>query len=195
MSTPAPSTTGRYVNDGRYQEPLQEGAVVPWQDCETRSTLWNVTYHQFATRWKRGVMGTKGPLGGFLVEESQPEQQVAGVVSWTQTFAEVPSPRTEAEEYVYGIQAILDGELVEIPAPTTSLVLHEYFHTTKPEKIKLDVAWRIVKVGAGFYFLGTPPNQNGANILAENALLTRWRGNIWVRRSRFVPPSVFKPQT
>lgn len=191
--------------DGDYSSAELHGALVPFRDNIRRVTLWRGTYQQLRNNWRPMPIGARGPgadftsingilvrtnrgaSGSVLVEETEPQDIGAGILQWDRLFAEIPQSRVEFEDWVHSYQTIEDGSLGEIALPVKSRVVVDYFHTTRPERIESLYAYKVLSIAGALYSTGTAVSPGATEMLGENSMLERWRGNIYERRARYVP--------
>lgn len=186
MSTPA----GIHY-DGDFSNPLQDGPWEPSVDEEVQTTLYKGYFQQIAVNFRRASFGITGPLGSTLVEESEFSCTGGTILRWARAYAIKPPSRTVPEPFVYPYQEALkvDGQwtLIEFPLFLTSFVTYDYFSTTTPGTISLPQTYRLSVLVNNVFGIGDPPAAGATSIIAENAKLTRWRGNIWERVTRTIP--------
>jgi hypothetical protein len=176
-----------YHHDGSFVQPVQQGAIEPIVDDTSHSLLYRVRYWQSAQFFRPLPIGSRGPKGSWKVEPEEVTTDIGGgILSFERIFAVKPKSHNEYESYVYNYQAVAGSELIELPAPVNSRILHEYFKTFRPDQIEQLVAYKLARAGNTIYAMGEEPDPGALEILAENSALERWRGNIWLRRSRWV---------
>lgn len=177
--------------DGDYTNPVQDGPFQPGVDEEVQTTLYKAYFMQIAANFVRAQFGIAGPYGSTLVEESEFSYPGGEMIRWARSFAVKPPSRTVPEPFIYPFQEAIEingqWQLVEFPLFLTSYVTYDYFVTTNPGAIKLSETYRLQIVLNGVYAIGAAPKPNASNVIAENAKLTRWRGNIWERATRSIP--------
>ncbi len=174
--------------DGDYSQPVQSGPWIPHVDNETQSTLYTAEFFQIASNFKRMEFGTIGVNKASLVEESEGTYPGGPLVKWSRTFASVPLSRVVPEGFVYNYQFEVGTDpvsILEFPLYVTSDVTYDYFLTNDPDSIKLFRSYRLQIIGGVLYGIGDIPT--GDTLIAENSILTRWKGNIWQRVTRRVP--------
>ncbi len=174
----------RYT-DGTWTTAQQDGPKVRMIDANTRSLIFEEKYMQTAEDWAPIALDTTNTEGAFLVHESDPQSLDCGILSWTRTFAEVPSGRDEYGEYIHSAQYAVAGQLLEISIKTTARFNYQYFHTDDPTEIGLLRATRVGVSGEFIYVIyplegGLYP-EDGTERVAEDSKLTRWKwqANIW----------------
>jgi len=228
-----------------------------------QSTAYILTqeWMQAQASWAPTALNTAHPSSGdtpdyssyVLVEESNPRAMGGGLVTWTQTYAQVPSSHSEWESYAYAFIGFAGANWTTTTIPTgrprqtftaPSRVQYDYFLVgsggsyTDPGGIPTLNAqkYRIYAPVAGdvwyqdmdfltnhppFNFATVPTrgdwmgymtnaeslswssgtvtyawgaggsvtvthNTSPGQFLVEDSRLTRWRGNIWLRTSRWM---------
>jgi len=176
---------------GNHSRPFQVGPQIKWTDEQTRGTLYKRRYRQRASLWAPLALSAKGPIGGWLVEETQPSPIGNGIVEWERVWAYLPPSRTRGETTVFNYQELQGTDIVELPITTTALVDYDYFHTLDPSTIPQLRAYRLIKVGETIYTLGPAPATGAQLVLAEDSRVREWRGHIYERAAIYVRPSTF----
>ena len=156
-------------------------------------------YQQYRENFLPLALDVAGPFGGVHVGESKFHNEGAGIISFEREFALVPDLRNEQESFVYPYQIWATGAsggIEEFPRTVQSRLQFDYLQTTNPElSIELPRAPKIIDVfntlvpQNGFPLDGFTEDQE---ILAEDAVYKRWKGNIYERRQRFIKvPSIY----
>jgi hypothetical protein len=152
----------------------------------------------------------------FLVEETPPQIVGGGVCRWTRVYAKVPDQHNEYQSFAYnyigfvGSQGygftVVSGRQREIKN-VKSRIQYDYFLAGSPtyptpEAIPLIIEQKyyvvIPSLTVDWIFDGAPsstPSRTdydalvaaNAELVAEPSMLDRWRGNIYVRKTRYVP--------
>lgn len=160
----------------------QVGPVIPFQDNETRSGKYNITYRILATQWRLKQYSTTGPNGSYLVSQGQPRHCGAGEVEWTETYALIPPSRRVCESITFPLQTILNGDVIEIPLTTGAQVLYEYFYDPGAS-VQPIRAYRLVKIGNAIYYYGN--KMTGGNVVAADSRVRVWGGFITERATPY----------
>jgi hypothetical protein len=151
----------------------------------------------------------------YLVEETAPQKVGGGVARWTRVYAKVPESHTETESYGFqrigfvgsaGINVtVVSGRQREVIDVQSDLV-HDYFLVGSPtyptaDDIPLIQAQKYYvgdeSLTVEYLFDGAPPStpslteykgwvDDGTKIVAVGSVCGRWRGNIYVRKTRYV---------
>lgn len=141
------------------------------------------------------AFGTNGPFGGGYVGPVGRAHPIGGgIVEVRRQFSLVPNQRDEWESFSYPyhltfVTVFGPNACVEPFALTVNTRVHyDYFFTTDPGSIPLPRAMTIQQTCIGLLLVHgdlrtVQPNQE---ILAEDALLKRWKGNIYERKQRYV---------
>jgi hypothetical protein len=173
---------GPYL-DGNWSTPNQEGPYRVWQDSFTRSRLYAQKVRVLPASWAPVSWGASGPLGGFLVDETQPGI-VGPFLEWERVFADVPAPFTRPEVLVYPLQLTITSsngvDLAELPIGTLVQVNYSFYNTTSPwSTVPFTRATRYAKAGNSIYYIGSPLSPPGSLVQAEDTQITQWKGNIY----------------
>jgi hypothetical protein len=182
--------------DGSFDVPELSGEVEPEDMQLTRSRIFRAKYLCTAAAYLATAedYSLKGPYGTPmyncpLIETSPARDLGGGIVEFTRTYAQIPPTRTEFEQYGYAYQFVNDvsGDIYELPLSVKSRCVFSYFHTKTPELIETLHAFRIAKVDSTIFYVGTQPGVDDTFLLGEDEKLTRWKGNIYEKMSRYVP--------
>jgi len=175
-------------SDGNFTVAAQNGATVITQDQITLSLIYTVPMIQTAEDWEPLARDSLGPgfPSSYLVEETSPTSAGGGLVTWERIYCEIPDDRTEYESYVHPYQFLQGTSILEIPVPLTSSIEYSYVKTTTPDTISILRAYLLVQTGIYLYSLGTDPGASDP-IIATDTTVTRWRGNIYEVKTRYVP--------
>ncbi len=185
------------LSDGDFSIVESIGPMDTWFDEEKRTLMFRQQYECLASVYTPALIGSAGPRGSFLIEESQPGHVGTGVVRWTRTFAQLPPSRSIPQSDTHTYQLYIDGKVVGMSLGVTAFVLKEYFHTADPSTISLAKAYALIQVTEseviirGTYPLFSP----GTYILGKDQQLNKWRGNFWERQSVMVPADPFSTFT
>ena len=142
----------------------------------------------------------------YLVDESNTEDAGGGMVRWARTYYQKPPNRSEYENIVYNYTqtAVRDadtglwiifpqGAQFSLQVPTR--VDYQYYTTSNPAAdVPLNKGWKIFKIENALCTQGTNPVSGTlpdlvvtSPYLGDDSEVSRWKGDIWVRRERFVP--------
>lgn len=131
-----------------------------------------------------------------LVELSEPSVLDGPVLEYQETYAAVPPDRIEPVGYVDEEQqpAVISGAdiIIRRSLPKTAFDHIDYWFAEDPRTIGLTEAGRFTTVRAQVY--GSASTVSGGYVVAETSSVTRWRGNIFERRTRFVPARPTMPR-
>jgi hypothetical protein len=182
-------------SDGTFTTATQIGPAIISRDEVTLSIITTLTMMQTAADWVPRARDSLGPGFGlsYLVEETAPTHVGGGLVTWDRIYCEIPEDRTEYESYVHPYQFLQgDSTILEIPIPLTSSIEYSYVKTTTPDTIDILRAYLLVQNGIYLYSLGTDPGEANP-IIATDTTVSRWRGNIYEVKTRYVPK--FTPES
>lgn|GEM_PF-6096158 len=194
-----PSVPG-VVYDGDFSEPSEVGLPIfekPFPE-DPKNYVYRVPYWQAQESYTDPVIDETGPYGGFATGMDYNFKDIGGgIISFEREFALVPDSRIGGRgSYVYSYQnvGLVSGAaktISENALTTQSYVQYDYFHTTDPSSIELPNAPRAVSIAFGdgsiiaFLYGWGFLNPNDP-ILAEDAILRLWKGNIYERQQRFI---------
>lgn len=149
---------------------------------------------------------TVGSITYYLVEETAPDDLGGGMVSWKRTYYELPPDRSEYENiaYNYNLRFIKDADTglwiffaegVQFALQVATRVDYKYYATANPAAdVPTNLGFRVFKVGNAVCSQGTDPVSGTvpdltitSPYLGDDSEVARWKGNIWVRRERYVP--------
>ncbi len=193
--------------DGIFTNPKQHGAWVTEVDETVQSIRYRAIYRQFAVQFRRQPFGLVCPINrsATLVDETNPRPVGGGIVEWERIFAPVPPSRDEYESFVmaYQIEQSVDGKntIGEIAIPVTSRTHYDYFYVpsglySKPSNIPKLEAYKLIQyVPDVIIQRGANPGPGASEMLAEDSQVTRWMGNIYQRKERYVPVPTFSVLT
>ena len=182
--------TGCLLDGSDFSVPIPSGPLLRSLDKETRAVLFRQKYMQLASTWKEALIGSVGPNGSFLTDESAPSGTgVAGIVEWTRNYAQKPPTRTIPQEDTHNYQFIDDGKLQSVAIPCVAMVTYTYYHVADPTTLPLQFAYVIVQVGTTFVSVGTVPS--GSYMLGADEYIEQWRGNWWRKVTKMVPTKAF----
>lgn len=211
------STThgGQIFLDGDHTVAFPVSPIV-WErpfKLDSRKYVYRQTYRQLAAYWKPMPLSSRGPQGGFLVEESEPKS-VSGtaLLEFVRTFALVPLSRNEYEDTSYSFQKVITSfnsdtreetqSLLEIPMSLTSRVQYDYFHVPNASLIVPATPYSVVvfrgqhyyQAGSAVDWVGTDPSASpipsvasGLELVGEDSKVRSWKGFIFERVTRCVP--------
>lgn len=142
----------------------------------------------------------------YLVDESNTQDAGGGMVRWTRTYYQKPPDRSEYENIVYNYTLVyvrdIDSGLwisfplgASFPLQVATRVDYKYYTTDDPANdIPTNKGWKIFKIDNAICTQGTNPVSGTVPNLAitspylgEDSEVTRWKGDIWVRKQRWVP--------
>lgn len=157
-----------------------------------------------ALAWNSTVV--EGAITYYLVDESTPEDEGGGMVKWRRTYYQLPPDRSEFESIVYNYTVVYlfdtdtsawvgFPESASFPLQASTRVDYRYYATDDPATdVPINKGWKIFKIGNVICNQGTDPVSGTppaltitSPYLGEDSEVTRWKGNIWVRKQRFVP--------
>src|SRR5436190_2460276 len=198
----ATTPAGIFFDDSALQagRAVQRGPEVPIWDPVMKVNLWSQPWRCRASYFKGLDLSTPRAGGGILVNESVPSLVLGDVVEWTRLYSEVPPPRIETAHFIHTLQVIRSidpGEILEEQITTFARVELKYFNTTTPHKIPI-LRKQLLKVIDGILqviVVTGPTNEKsqpkpGTGGVAEDSDITRWKGNIWERRTPYVQEDV-----
>lgn len=187
-----------------------------------RATYWQL--HDSYQEPELNSAGPLGGLYAGTVRGSF-KDIAAGVIQFTREYVTVPHPRDEYESFVYGFQwwQCQGGScsIAEVPKTVMSRVHYDYFQVADSgingggwvagtpvanswgessiaavAQIPLPRAPRVIELFGALYFQnGYGSLVPGQEILAEDACLRQWAGNIYERKQRFVVEQTDLEQT
>lgn len=142
----------------------------------------------------------------YLVDESNTQDAGGGMVKWTRTYYQKPPDRSEYENIVYNytVAYVKDSDTgiwiafptgASFPLQVATRVDYKYYTTDDPATaIPTNKGWKIFKIDNVLCTQGTDPISGTlpsifvtSPYLGEDSEVSRWKGNIWVRRERYVP--------
>lgn len=195
----------RAIYDGDFAKEFITSRT-PIIDAETGTMLYKVTYQINQSDYVAQNAGTKRTLalnsrdvatGGYYIDEGEDARMLSnGVLEFTRLFAIIPQSRDDYESFSMSYQLYVTGagNILEARTTVLSRVHKDYFFALNPDTIPLRKAYRLFQFDQNtFYYTGEKPPDDATEILAEDEQINRWRGrgNIFVRKSRYVP--VFNP--
>lgn len=147
------------------------------------------------------ALNTQEIIGGityYLVNESDPEDMGGGLLKWTRTYYQKPPNRTECEPIVYNycIRNLIDADTgtpvffaagANFSMQVKSNVFIDYWATDDPSTIPLVYGFRLFKIDNALVLQGTEPGAGGGYYQGDDSEITRWKGDIWQRKNRYVP--------
>lgn len=195
--------------DGSFASPVQSGPVVESFDPIVRTQLYRITYFQQAANYTPAAIGLAGPNGSYLYEETVPKNVGGDLVQWDRLFAEVPPQRTECESFVYANQLFSNGNIpvmftnghgdsnwiTEFPMKLNSSLVYTYYYAENYATIPLFETYSVTIVGSTWIYRGTQGYVVNGGFLIEDEVLTRWKGNIWEKKSRTAFANQITPTT
>lgn len=154
--------------------------------------------------------------GYYLVEETAPQPIGCGVGRWTRVYAKVPDQHNEYITFAYnyiGFSGVFGANVTSVSGRerevrnVTSRIQHDYYlvgSATYPtvDDIPEIVEQRYYSVSPSVrveYIADASPSTTpslttyqalitaGSEIVAEPSMVERWKGNIYVRKTRYVP--------
>lgn len=166
-----------------------------------------VVTQEFVVRgdsYRPGIPGSRYPFAGliydprsfYLVDESVPSND-HGYFKFTRTWSQIPRTRDEGESYVYTnvspTKFLSFYYFNSVTKKVNSILRYSYIYTATSYTQKLDVAYKILihtdQLGnQTLKYIGL---KKGNLVLADDAVMRRWRGNIWEIESRFVDLRAF----
>jgi hypothetical protein len=179
--------------DGDYTTISAVGPYVSWFDESVRTKMFKQRYEQFAGNYVPLAIGTTGPNGSFLVEETPPTECGIEVVTWERIYAQQPPTRwlTQAVSHSYQFLSSTPT-LVEIPLITTAKIENLWYHVTDPTTIPILHPYVLVQSGTTIFINGTAPGAVDY-IVHTDSEVEHWKGNFYVRRTAYVPNFGFTP--
>ncbi len=185
------------LSDGDYDVIEQIGPPVTWFDEDKRTLMFSQECECDVSYYVPALIGSSGPRGSFLIEETQPSHVGSGVMRWKRMYAQLPPTRSIPQSDTHTYQLYIDGKVVGMSLGVTSFVKKEYIHTPDPSTISLEKAFALIQVTEseviirGTYPLFSP----GTYVLGKDQQLNKWRGNFWERQSVMVPADPFVTYT
>ncbi len=172
--------------DGNFTIATQNGPLKKWWDSETQAYMYRQSMVQIVANWVKQGWTLKGPDGGYLTEETEPNVE-GPLAYWDRVFAWVPPTRVMGESLVYPYQLEFTGgtgdpSIVEIPLSITALVTYDYFYTTDPSTIPINRTYRIGLADGILYSVGPFP-ADATNAVLQDSSLRQWKGLIWERKT------------
>lgn len=177
-------------------------------DPETQARFFVREYQINAEDFAPAAWNTTEIVGGityYLVDESSPEDAGGGFVQWKRTYYQLPPDRSEFESIVYNytVQYLFDVDTTawiyfpagaSFPLQASTRVDYKYYATTNPAAIPTNKGWKVFKIDNVLCTQGTDPVTGTvptititSPYLGDDSEVTRWKGDIWVRKQRFVP--------
>jgi len=185
------------------------GPKVFGYDSDVQAEFFTQNFMQNATDYVPLPWNTTSIEDGvtfYLVEESAPEDVGGGMVQWRRLYYQLPPERSEYENSVYNYTVVYlfdtdtSGwvgfpESASFPLQVAQRVDYKFYATDDPEAdIPTNKGWKIFKIGNVICtqgtdpVSGTPPTLTVTSpYLGEDSEVTRWKGNIWMRKQRWVP--------
>lgn len=183
-----PAGTSFDGGEPSFRAAYQNGPTIPCVDPVTRGAIYKQIMRQRMPYWRPLPWSTGGPGGSYLVEETDPSHVGVGLIEWQRIFCAVPPPRVDPETCVYAYQYRNGSDLGEVTLTVKAQVTFTYYHTLNPETdIPLTRAFRWFKIGENVAYIGSVPDPDSDIILGEDETYKRFRGNIYEKRSLFVP--------
>jgi hypothetical protein len=186
---------GPYL-DGNWTTPQQEGPYRIWQDEFTRSRVYAQKVRVLPSSWSTISWGANGPLGGFLVKETQP-RVVGPFLEWERIYADLPASFSRAEMLAYPLQLIITSSseasfsqsIAEIPINTPVRATYTYSNTATPwDGVALPITrkFTIVEVGSLFFYIGALVTPPATNIQGADTIISQWMGPIYQAKNIIV---------
>jgi hypothetical protein len=179
---------GLYL-DGNWTTPNQEGPYRIWSDQFTRSRVYAQKVRVLPASWSPIAWGASGPLGGFLVDETQP--RLAGpFLEWERIYADLPAKFSRAEMLAYPLQFIITSSssasfsqsIAEIPINTPVQAIYTYANTPTPwdgASLPITRKYTIVEAGSLFFYIGALVTPPATSIQAADTVISQWKGTIY----------------
>jgi hypothetical protein len=185
------------------------GAKVFGYDPDVQAKFFTQEFHINAADFAPLEWNTVVAIAGtnyYLVDETTPTDAGAGMLQWTRTYYQKPPDRSEFESIVYNYTVVylrdIDTGLwigfpqgASFPLQASTRVDYKYYTTDDPATdIPINKGWKIFKIENAICTQGTNPVSGTPPDLAitspylgDDSEVTRWKGNIWVRKQRYVP--------
>lgn len=178
--------------DGDYTAAEAVGPAVLRIDPVTQSEIVTQKYHQIATHYEgslRSSVLAASPFSSYyFVEESTPSIVGGEVLEFERTYAALPSSRNESEPYTYHGQQTVGTLIIEYGVATTARAAFDYHISTDGTDVELIQPYKLQIIDGVIYASGTG---GGGELVAEASSVSRWRGNIFERKTLYVTPVVF----
>lgn len=178
----------------------QASVSFPLESANNYARLFTQPYIVHSGSDVTGTIGAAGIFAGtFLVGESERQPAGGGFLQFARYFAEIPSGFNDFETVTYTFPAMTTYRPLQYTQTVVARVYNDFFQTANPQAITLSGAttftniygWQVMELGAGAL---TNPNATtysgwvgaGTELVAQQATLERYMGNIWRRQTPYV---------
>ena len=139
------------------------------------------------------------PVTAYLIDESDTTDEGCGILSFTRTYASLPSTRTEQSTITYPFQFVsttlsydwtsppVAPEVAELPVTVNADIVYEY-SLTKPSII---YAPKVFSVFGRLVYIGSPTPLGAGYFVAEDSAIELYRGFFYQRKAVYVSWSQF----